>query len=288
MKKIYLFFISIVISLTAFSQALPNASFDNWTNAGAYDDPDNWNTLNNATSGFGVLTCQKATGADIHTGAAAIKLITQFVLIQNANGLATTGTINIAGMTVDGGIPYSLRPDSLTGWYKCDPQGADFGFVDFTLLDAAGTDTVGFAHFQTPNNAVTTYTYFSIAIDYHNANTPALSRCVMSSSEGVTSVLNSVLIIDDLALVFNPNGIHEPLNGKGIVYYNPANKNLHVFSPQHSKIAVIDMTGKKVFDGTVEPGVSDFTIGKLPAGLYVYMLADDARESTACGKFIAE
>lgn len=288
MQKIYALFISLFISAAAFSQALPNPSFDNWTNAGSYDDPDNWNTLNSATSGFGVLTCQKATGVDAHSGPAAIKLITQFVIIQNANGLATTGTINIAGQTVDGGIPYTLRPDSITGWYKCDPQGNDFGFVDFSLLDAAGTDTVGFAHFQTPNAAVNTYTYFSIPINYHNANTPALSRCVMSSSEGVSSVLNSVLIIDDLALVFNPNGVRESVFGKNFVRYNSILKKLHVFTQQDSRISVIDMTGKKVFEHFVQAGNSDFMLSDLPAGLYVYMLADEATQSSVTGKFIAE
>ena len=287
MKKICLIFISLAIYSAAFSQALPNAGFDNWTNAGSYDDPDNWNTLNSATSGFGVLTCLKAAGADVHSGAAAIKLITQWVLIQNANGLATTGTINIAGQTVDGGIPYTLRPDSLTGWYKCDPQGIDFGFVDFTLLNAAGTDTVGFAHFQTPNSAVSTYTYFSIPITYYNANTPELSRCVMSSSQGVTSVLNSVMIIDDLDLVFNPNGVREPVFGRQYIRYNRVSPELRVYSNQQTEITVIDMTGRVVFERKVDAGISRFTVS-LPAGLYVYRFLDGVSGHTVSGKFIAD
>jgi hypothetical protein len=288
MKKIYAFTLLLFACTSVFSQALPNPGFDNWTQVGSYEDPDNWNTLNSATSGFGVLTCLKATGADIHSGAAAIKLITQFVLIQNANGLATTGTINIGNQTVDGGIPYTLRPDSITGWYTCDPQGNDFGFVDFSLLDANGTDTVGFAHFQTPNAAVSAYTYFSIPITYYNANTPALSRCVMSSSAGVTSVLNSVMIIDDLALVFNSTGVREPLFGKSYVRYNAAAGKLNVHAGQDSKVTVIDMTGKKVFEKKTVAGNSEFLLPVLPPGLYVYQLTDDRLKSFASGKFIAE
>jgi len=288
MKKIYSLLFSIAISTVAFPQALPNPSFDNWTNAGSYDDPDNWNTLNSVTSTFGVVTVQKATGVDIHTGAAAIKMVTLSVLGQNANGLATTGTINIAGATVDGGLPYTLRPDSITGWYKCAPQGVDFGFVDFTLLDAAGTDTVGFAHFQTPNAAVSTYTYFAIPILYYNANAPALARCVMSSSQGVISVLNSMMIIDDLGLVFNPNGIREPVFGRGVVRYNPANKKLHVFTQQPSMISIIDMTGKSIFEKSVDAGNYDFILNGLPTGLYIYRVTDETLKNMVSGKFIAE
>ncbi|MCX6275967.1 MAG: T9SS type A sorting domain-containing protein [Bacteroidetes bacterium] len=288
MKIIYSLLFVITFYSAAFSQALPNQSFDNWTNAGSYDDPDNWSTLNAATSGFGAITAQKATGNDVHTGAAAIKLVTLFVLIQNANGIATTGTINVGNQTIDGGIPYTLRPDSLTGWYKCDPQGADYGFVDFSLLNAAGTDTVGFAHFQTPNAAINTYTYFSVPVVYYNANTPALSRCVMSSSAGFTSVLNSVLIVDDVDLVFNPDGIREPVFGNANVLYKATSGKLIVNSSKRASLSVIDMSGKMVFNNMVNEGTSEFTLTDLTEGIYAFILTDDAASNISSGKFIIQ
>jgi hypothetical protein len=288
MKKIYFLFISLLSNALVFSQALPNASFDNWTNQGSYDDPNNWNTLNALTSSFGVITVQKASGADVHSGAAAIKMITQSVLGQNANGLVTTGTINVAGMTVDGGIPYTLRPDSITGWYKCDPQGSDFGFVDFTLLDAAGTDTVGFAHFQTPSAAVTTYTRFAVAINYHNANTPALSRCVMSSSAGVSSVLNSVLIIDDLDLVFNPNSVKDNVRLNNTATFISSGQKLLVTMQSQGKVSVTDITGKKVFESDAVKGSSEFSLEFLSAGSYIYIITDGPSGKSFAGKFIAD
>lgn len=288
MKKIYVLLFAITLYSNAFSQALPNQSFDNWTNAGSYDDPDDWSTLNAATSGFGAITAQKATGNDVHTGAAAIKLVTLFVLIQNANGIATTGTINVGNQTIDGGIPYTLRPDSLTGWYKCDPQGADFGFVDFSLLDAAGTDTVGFAHFQTPNAAVNTYTYFSVPVVYYNANTPALSRCVMSSSAGLTSVLNSIMIVDDVDLVFNPDGIREPLIGLADVKYQISSDKLIVNSARQASLSIFDMTGKSVFNKRINDGTSEFVLTDLSEGIYAFKLTDDSAVNISSGKFIIQ
>ena len=288
MKKIYILLISTFSFTQLYSQALPNPGFENWTTQGGYDDPDNWNTLNSLTVGLGAITAQKATGADVHTGAAAIKLVTLSVLGQNANGLVTTGTINVAAQTVDGGIPYTLRPDSITGWYKCSPQGTDYGFVDFTLFDAAGTDTIGFAHFQTPNSAVTTFTRFSIAINYHNANTPAISRCVISSSAGVTSQVNSMLIVDDLALIINGNGILEDMVPKNTVHYNSTNHKLHVVAQESGMISVTDMTGKKVFESAVENGDSEFALETLPAGIYIYTFSGNSTGHSSDGKFIAK
>lgn len=288
MKKTITLLLAIAFHASAFSQALPNQSFENWTSAGSYDDPDNWSTLNSATSTFGVITAQKATGTDVHTGNAAILLKTLWVLIQNANGLATTGTINVANQTIDGGIPYTLRPDSLTGWYKCDPQGVDFGFVDFTLLDAAGTDTVGFAHFQTPNAAVSTYTYFSVPIVYYNTNVPALSRCVLSSSAGYTSVLNSVLIVDDLELVFNPNGIREPILGNQQVKYFSGTGKLSVNSDVDAWVSLIDMTGKVVLNKKVPSGSSESILPELMTGIYAFRLTDAGGRDLSTGKIIIE
>jgi len=288
MKKIYILLISTIASLSVFSQALPNPGFDNWTNMGSYDDPDDWTTLNSFTAQLGVITAVKATGAEIHSGASAIKLTTYTVGIQNANGLVTTGTINIITQTVDGGIPYTLRPDSITGWYKYNPQGGDFGFVDFTLLNASGTDTVGFAHFQTPNAVVATYTRFSAAINYHNANTPALSRCVVSSSAGVNAVPYSELIVDDLELIFNPDGISEGAFAKNTFNFNSVSHKLQVYTQEPGQVAVADMTGKKLIDRAVEKGFSEFVLETLPAGLYLYMFSGKSTGQSSSGKFIAE
>jgi hypothetical protein len=288
MKKIYILFLSTILSHSVFSQALPNPGFETWNNMGGYDDPANWNTLNSLTYQLGVITVQAATGADIHSGAAAIKLTTIPVGIQNANGLATTGTINVAGMTVDGGLPYTSRPDSIVGWYKCNPLNGDFGFVDFTLLDASGTDTVAFAHFQTPAFAITTYTRFSIALNYHNANTPALSRCVISSSAGTSAVAYSELVIDDLELIFNASGISESVFAINTFSYNPSNHKLQIFTHESGHIAVCDMTGKKVSDHKIEKGYSEIPLETIPKGLYLYMFSGNSTGQSSSGKFISE
>ena len=91
MKKLYILLIIIVFGQgVAFAQnaATPNPGFENWTQVGNRWDPDDWNTLNPNTGIIGILTCTRATGADVHSGTYAIKLTTKSVFGVTANGIA--------------------------------------------------------------------------------------------------------------------------------------------------------------------------------------------------------
>ena len=91
------------------TQATPNPSFESWTHVTGlttYDTPDNWDCANGATAITGTLTCYKATAAaDIHSGTAAMRLITKQIgapFNQLAPGAATTGKINTTTQVIDG------------------------------------------------------------------------------------------------------------------------------------------------------------------------------------------
>ncbi|HEV7230853.1 MAG TPA: hypothetical protein VGO45_05970, partial [Bacteroidia bacterium] len=214
MTKKYSLFAALLISGTfLFSQnaATPNASFETWTHTSstvAYDDATGWNDLNSTTAGFGKVTCYKATAAgDFHTGAAAMKLSTASVLGQNANGIATTGTINTSSQAITGGIAYTGRPDSIIGWYKSTPVGSDHGFVQLLLTGSSNTDTIGFAHFSTPSAAVNSYTRFSVPMHYKSTNPVVTSQWILSSSAGNSGQqVGATIYLDDLDLIFNPAG----------------------------------------------------------------------------------
>lgn len=196
---------SIVITSFAYAQdpATPNAGFENWTLVGSRYDPVSWNNLNPSTSVLGVYTCTRASGVDKHSGTYAIKLQTKSVFFQTANGIASTGTIKTsAPYGISGGIPFTGRPDSISGWFKYTPVGADSGFVQFQLF-AAG-DTVGNVRFQTGNYTTGAYTRFSAPITYYSAATPDTALWLLSSSRAANPILNSALYIDDLELIYNP------------------------------------------------------------------------------------
>ncbi|HNP47355.1 MAG TPA: PCMD domain-containing protein [Bacteroidia bacterium] len=288
MIKSLLLFQLLILTLGVQAQiALPNPGFENWTTVSNYEDPDNWHTLNPSTAFVGVLTATKASGADVHSGSFAIKLTTKSVFGQTANGLATTGTIDVQNQTITGGIAYSLRPDSITGWFKCTPVSGDNGFVDFVLLDNAN-DTVGLADFTTPTTSVSTYTYFSVPIVYRNSNTPSISRTTLSSSAGYTSVVNSTMYVDDLQLIFNSTAV-APLLTIPIqqVFYSSADHGLYFSSGtvKGNRLRVYNEVGQNVYESMLQE-TNFLSLPFLSPGVYIYQLESKAELNSGSGRFV--
>jgi len=192
------------------AQATPNAGFENWTYHpnffGDYDTPDNWDNANPQTELTGTFTCEKASGADAYSGSFAVKLITKNIFTNDVPGVVTTGTLpTSAGDPITGGIAYTLRPDSITGWFKYTPQGGDNGFMEFSLYGSAANnaDTIAEARFNTPTTTVSTYTRFSAPLVYYSANAVANSMWLLGSSNSdVNPVVGSTVYVDDLELIF--------------------------------------------------------------------------------------
>lgn len=288
MKKITTLISIFALSTTVtFAQATPNPGFENWTHvaasfpAPAYDIPDNWNNLNPTTAGLGQITCVKGSAAgEFHSGAAAIKLITKSVLGQVANGIATTGTINTTSQTIGGGISYSLRPDSIVGYYKYTPVTGDNGFAEIQLLGAGGdTDTIGYVRFTTPTTTVGTYTRFSKAIVYRSANPVAKSIWILSSSkDAVTHFVNSTAYFDDLNLAFASSAsVTEQAKLQLTVGPNPSNGLFLITNTLINKgdFVLYDVTGRKVLEKKIEGTSAVIDVNGFPIGLYIYAITDE-------------
>lgn len=289
MKKNILLSVALTTLLCAVLRAqnpTPNAGFENWTQVGNHYDPNNWNTLNPSTSILGVFTCTRATGADVHNGTYAIKLTTKSVFGINANGIATTATlITTPPYGVTGGIPYTQRPDSIVGWYKCAPaSAADSAFVQF-ILQGSANDTIGIARFGMPNSTVSTYTRFSKALTYFSPATPVNSYWILSSSDGVNPLVNSTLIIDDLALVFNSVGMAEQDDGISVELLNSLISDV-VYVNNHTSgmatVRIYNASGMLVLSSDIGPGQTELNSSNFSNGIYFYQVtgADSSRQLT--------
>lgn len=264
---------------------VPNGNFESWSGSNA----TSWNNLNGVAPG----SCTKATaGADIHGGSAAIILKTLSVFGNTAPGTAATGTINLLAQTVTGGVPFTSRPDSLTGWYKYAPQGNDAGNIVGILLSAdPARDTIAVAVFF-PSGTVSSYTYFKAAFEYRLPDVPAQALFVMASSGATGGVVNTVMYVDDLGVVYNPSvGVDEAAATKEIsVYPNPVSENLFVNMAgiQGANLSVFDITGKKVAQHTMSEKVNNINITALAKGMYVYQVNSSTNEVLKTGKFIVK
>ncbi|HRB53600.1 MAG TPA: T9SS type A sorting domain-containing protein [Bacteroidia bacterium] len=282
MKRLYttIFLTLVAISLQA-QNATPNAGFENWNQVGNRFDPADWNNLNPSTGIIGVLTCARASGADAHSGSYAIKLTTKLIPGFNviANGIASTGTlITTPPYGVSGGIAFTGRPDSITGWYKYTPAGTDQGFVELQLLGTTNTDTIGYVRFGTPNATVSTYTRFAAAVNYLSTATPSNTIWILSSSKGVGPIVNSQIFIDDIAMVFNPSSVNtiDTKNEVSIlgnvikekIRFNYKNTGVYQFK-------LIDTAGRIVTDTELNSQQSTVDVSALD-GLYFYIIENNS------------
>ncbi len=299
MKKLYVMFAVVLISaatIDAQNAATPNAGFENWTQTVStvtYNDPVSWNDLNSTTASFGAVTCFKATAAaDVHSGLAALKLVTTTVLGQNANGIATTGTINTSTQAITGGIAYTGRPDSIVGFYKSTPVSGDHGFFQLLLTGTSNTDTVGYVRFNTPTTAVSTYMRFSAPVVYKSATAVSTAQWLLSSSFGATGQQpNATVFVDDIDLIFNPNGIQEQELQSGFhVGPNPAQDIVTVYNTRltHATIQFYEITGRKVLATTINEANNVVNLSNLSQGSYLYTIFDEQGMPLNNGKIIVK
>jgi hypothetical protein len=260
------------------AQQLPNPSFENWdilTDSSPHDDlATSWNTVNSSLDAFtaGTLgpTCYQST--DFFTGAFSIYLVSvspPFPTFPVVNGIATTGTINTSTYDVEGGVAYTLRPDSLAGWYKSNPQAGDLPTIEVVLKDAAN-DTIGWARFKGPTFAVTTWTRFSVPVVYSSGAIPTQAASLLSASDGFNAVPGSELWVDDIELIFNPVSITE-IEPDVSVFYNSTSNNVSWHSDlKVDKVEIIDLNGKLI--GTFSNPTNQSANAILSTGVYVLRL----------------
>ncbi len=299
MKKIFTL-VSSFFSVTFLWAQTPNAGFENWTTSSgfpSYTYPNSWDCPNSQTAVTGTFLVIKATAAaDIHSGSAAVKLITKNVLSVNAPGIVTTGTLPTqSGGNITGGIPYSQRPDSIIGWYKYTPAGGDNGFVAFALLGAGGnTDTVGTAFWTTPTTTVGTYTRFSMAITYRSANpvdTAVWVVCSSASGTPTSANVGSTLFADDLAVVINPTtGVAEQNQVEVTVSPNPATEQVMIsnLSGVKNNFILSDIAGRKITEEKITGTSGKIAVDDFPAGLYIYTIMDENKAAIKTGKLIIQ
>lgn len=261
---------------------IPNKNFESWSGQNA----TSWNNLNSVAPG----SCTKATQpADIHGGSAAIILTTLTAFAQTVPGTAATGTINLLQQTITGGIPWTDRPDSLTGWYKYAPVGNDAGNIVGILFNG-NRDTIAVATFF-PTGTVSTYTYFKSAFEYRLSDTPTEALFVMASSGATGGQVNTKMYVDDLGVVTNPTvGIEGATSTRVSIFPNPVSDNLYIdmAGVEGATASIFDMTGKKVAQHNLSAKVNNINVTNLAKGMYVYQVRIDNNTVLKTDKFIVK
>ena len=202
MKK-GLFFIAALLAVgTVTAQQITNRGFEDWTDFGAYEDPNHWTSINLISLFGGPITSSKST--DAHSGDYALETKTvvsdfgtpgEFDTIQ---GIVMLGTTDLSGGSMMPGAAFPHRPDSLVGWYKLTSPNNSPCFIN-SVLSGWNNNTrevIGSIFFA--GDSTSTYRRFNVPVHYSSNELPdTLSVFIMNSMDNASG-LNNVLLIDNL------------------------------------------------------------------------------------------
>ncbi len=291
MKKTILFIaFCAVIGLTTQAQVIPNAGFENWTTAPgqSYKNPNGYATSNQST----VVPVTRDT-INPHGGNVCMKLTNLYYLVVVVPAVAGTGTLNQSNLSINGGFPWTTKPQTFDGFYTYAPGAADscLMMAMLTHWNGSSRDTVAVARFQSPASAAG-WTAFSSWFQYKNFNlTPDTGFVLFSASSWLPShaVQNSVLRVDDISFNGTSNQIVEPVTlplvkvmtdlPNALVYFEVTNSVV-------SSIEVLNSNGQTVGQLQVQQGSNRMNDAGLPAGEYFYQLRNKERTSLGGGKFV--
>ena len=277
---------------------VPNGDFENWTSFGSYENPQYWDTPNQAIAialPFGTTVVTKST--DHESGSFSARLESKQLTLPSVvvPGVVTLGklTINIFTQTfaINGGAPIHDMPTHLKGFYKFQPKGGDSCVIGIGLTkwNNGVRDSVGIGAFST-HDTISVWTPFSAWIDYVLTEAPDTFNILAISSAVFTPTAGTVLYVDNIYLVYT-SGINREDPAAGIdIYQDREEQQILVYfdfeKPEASEIQLFNMTGQVVAKTPVETLMKDRKILKykrFSTGVYVLEILHGGKKY--CKKF---
>lgn len=286
-------FDSIYFGGTAITQNIPNNGFENWTTINV-ESPDDWYNWNAPLKAVADTVYVKKV-APAYKGNYALELTTFWIdsnminIVTNAAGQTDTGSFY-------GGAAFSNQTDTLIGWYKYTPNGADTASVNIafykndTLFDWQGVWL----------QAAASYTQFSIPFTV--SKTPDTIQIFIASSSwnmGVSGA-GSKLIIDEIQFKSAPLNTGVPAISKTIFgsrfYPNPAKDfakvEYELTENSNMTFVVYDITGREVFakeyaNQSIGNNIILLNTSSFKSGLYIYTIGSE-KGTVSTGKFTKE
>ena len=265
------------------SQPIPGGSFDVWL-PDTLITPMNWALQSGGPTGSGV-----SRSAIHYADNYSIKLVSQ-ANTGGGGGAVFPATISTGKFAQHcgpiGGLPYTRTADTLTGYYMYTPSGTDTAHLNISL-SAAGSPIGGIGYNFTP---AATWTSFSVPFSV--VSTPDTMRIDVASSSFSASTPGSILYLDYMQLKSQqlPPAIVKSIiiSNKVVAYPNPVNDVLNINCANATGVVtakIYDMMGKTLDSksSNAAPTVVTFTVGYLPAGIYLYEVTNNGE--TTRGKF---
>lgn len=277
MKKNYfillILFIGFFINQTIAQTTIPNAGFENWSDA---YNATSWNSVNFLT----IHSIQRST--DSHSGTYAAKMSTQTVLGNTIPGITALGTIDMVNKQVNGGIPFSGKPIALNGFFKYNPIGNDSMLIGviLTRTTAGVQDTIGGGIF-TNKTTVSSYTPFTLPI-YYNTNitgNPDTLNIVFLATSIATGGNGTTLFIDDLSFEYSSNEIKENHSIECKIYPNPASDLITIscknIASNPNQVIIYNLAGQIIYNNTFTASQFKINVADFNEGIYFIKVSNN-------------
>ena len=209
-------FISILvfctISFGLFAQSIPNNSFENWAQKTYYEEPEQFLT-SNPLSYSTTNTANVIKTTDAHSGNFAAKLETIATGDGPVPGALFIG--EIGETTINGGIPFAERPDSVKGFAKYSVPPLDTAYVAVLFKKFGAPLGICFIQFTGTQNS---WEEFSAPVSWlvPVISPDSLATAIFSSTIFAEPVAGSTITVDDVHFIGSttpyPNGGFENWN----------------------------------------------------------------------------
>ena len=286
MKKHLLSFTVLLCSSAIALAQIPEGGFDNLTSEGGCSQPAGWNTVNGTTGGLGICTAESETG-NPYSGNAALKISSEFFFFagQVIPGLVSNGAIDIGSQSVSGGVPFTERPTSFSGWYRAEPENGDTYSMIAVLINENSGDSVGVAIFE-GNTTVSAWTEFIQPVQYLNQQTPTLLQITMFASDPLDPQNGSTVYFDELDYQSITVGLTETERSLIKAYPNPVVDDVYfeLGEVEQAVVTVYNIIGIKLMEANLKGSNNRLDTGSLPSGTYIWQMTSLDGEPLKSGK----
>ena len=281
---------------------LENPGFEQWEDILASDvdtirEPVDWSSLKTSDdpnlSTLAPDVCARSN--DAHSGEYSIKLtnVKSFII---ANGVATNGRLHpsitpgesyIYTDPEDGkwNTPFTGRPDSIAGWVNYSPQGEDNLQIQVILHQGYGQrpdpesdeNWIADAMYTAPLNTGGEWVRFSQPFTYMHETIPEYVLVILNSGNGFEPVAGSVLLVDDLEMIYNtPQSNVDLLKQTEAYLYAIDKHHLVLKGLDHShfqSVKIFDFSGKLLWSARLTSDQIDIAPAHLDKGIYLVKLS---------------
>lgn len=302
MKKLVLIFTVVLFGIFSLhaqtADTIENPGFEKWEVPFGlptdHPEPVNWSgikTSDNANVNP-LAPVNWARSDTAHSGNYSLKLFNVSALGLVATGTMTNGRVHAEVSATASYIytdttnslwntPFTGRPDSLVGWFMCNPVSGDHGNVlailhtGYARSPALSNDTstwVAKVSFDLPDTKVETWTRFSVPFSYYSDRTPQYILIILTSGNGTKAIAGSSAKFDDLKVIYNnATGIRNYQKGSLSVFVYNKKLQLRLANTPRGiyKVRILNILGRVQYATTLQSGENKTIDISLPSGIYL-------------------